>query len=93
MNIINAETVYQTLIGAYEEKYNVPGVENAFAEGSQCDRLYQQVYEANCRLCERLGQQDEDPDVELIVNNLLEITRVLCLEMYRYGGLFPPGKA
>ena len=89
MNMITAETVYETLIGDYEEKYNVPGVDNAFAEGSECDRLYQEVYEANRRLCERLGREDEDPDVELILGNLLEITRRLCLEMYRYGQQFP----
>ena len=88
MNILNAENVYETLIGAYEEAYGIPGVDNALAEGSECDRLYRQVYDANRRLCERLGQAEEDPDVELIISNLLAMTKLLCLEMYHYGGHF-----
>ena len=87
MNILNAENVYQTLMGNLPEEYVIPGVEDAFAEGSQCSQLYRQIYWANQRLCARLGRSDEDKDVELIINNFLELNRILCLEMYRYGQL------
>ena len=85
MNILNAENVFETLTGSLCEEYGIPGVENAFATGSRCDRLYSQIYDANGRLCKRLGQIDEDPDVELIINNFMEINRILCLKMYGYG--------
>lgn len=89
MNILNAENVFDTLTGSLCEEYTIPGVENAFAPGGDCDRLYRQVYEANCRLCDRLGKNDGDPDVELIINNLLQINRILSLKMYHYGRLDP----
>ena len=88
MNNITAESVYETLTDVLNEPYQVPGVENAFAEGTLCTGLYREVYEANLRLCERLGQPEDDPDVELIINNLLQINKHLCLRMYHYGQAF-----
>ena len=88
MNILNAENVYLTLTGELLDEFVIPGVENAFARGSQCDLLYEQIYDANQRLCARLGQTDDDPDVELIINNFFEMNRILCLEMYRYGQIY-----
>lgn len=85
MNILNEENVYQTLLGNLYDEYVIPGVENAFAQGSRCSELYRQIYWANRRLCFRLGKMDEDSDVELIISNFLELNRILCLEMYRYG--------
>lgn len=85
MNAVKAEAIYQTLTGSTVEACQVPGVENAFADGSACAALYEQIYYANQRLCERLGQIDSDPDVELIINNFLEINKQLCLKMYHYG--------
>lgn len=79
MNTTIAEDVYNTLTDALLPPYQVPGVENAFAEGSLCDRLYAEIYQANQRLCARLGQPESDPDVELIINNFLEINKHLCL--------------
>ena len=88
MNKTTAESVYETLTDALNEPYQISGVENAFAEGSFCDRLYDEVYQANIRLCERLGQPEADPDVETIINNLLAINKHLCLKMYHYGHIF-----
>ena len=85
MNSITSEAIYQTLTGSTAEAYQVPGVENAFAEGSPCAVLYRQIYQANQRLCARLGQTDSDPDVESIIDSFLEINKYLCLKMYQYG--------
>lgn len=84
MDNIAAQSIYLTLTDALTEPYRVPGVENAFADGTPCAKLYKEIYEANQRICSRLGQQDDDPDVELIINNLLSITNLLCLKMYHY---------
>jgi len=62
-------------------------VKNEFAEGEVCSRLYQEVYDANRRICERLGVE-EDKDVELIISNLLQIGEYECMKMYDYGIIF-----
>ena len=62
-------------------------VENEFADGKLCGRLYEEVYSANCRLCKRLGVE-EDHDVETIISNLLDIGKYECMKMYDYGILF-----
>lgn len=59
-------------------------VENEFARGKKCCELYEQVYEAERRLCKRLNV-DEDPDVELIVGHMFEIARILSTKMYDCG--------
>ncbi len=65
-------------------------VENEFSEGSFCEEMYEKVYHANCRLCERLGVE-EDRDVESIIGNLIDIGKHLAMKMYDYGALFSRG--
>lgn len=79
---MHAEKVYLSMLGELLEPMS--GVKNAFAPGQPCDVLYQQIYDANRRLCQRLGVE-EDADVECIVDCFFEITRELCLRMYRMG--------
>lgn len=62
-------------------------IENIFAEGSVCDNTYQEVYDAKCRLCQRLGVQ-EDEDVERIIIDLLTIGKYMSMRMFDYGVLF-----
>ena len=64
-----------------------PASKNAFAEGAHCAVLYEQIYLANQRLCDRLSIQ-EDPDVELIVGNFFEILREVSIQMFIYGQQF-----
>ena len=78
MNI--SELVYESLIG--ELIVPIKDVPNAFEPGSYCETRYQQVLEAYERLRGRLGVADEDPDIEIIIDSLLEIQRKLCLEMF-----------
>lgn len=79
------EMVYLTLLGEVSAPYRIPGVENAYAEGSQCDLLYQNLSDAYERLRIRLGINGEDDDTELIIGNLLTIQHTLCLKMFHYG--------
>ena len=74
--------IYETMLG--EQIDPLPGIPNAFADGGKCARLYSEIYEAVQRLSDRLGAE-EDPDVEVILNNFWDINRELCLRMYRYG--------
>ena len=86
MDVQRAEQIYYTLIGLMEEEYCVPGVENLFAEGSECDRAYEQMLDAYARLCNRLDVVEEDADVEIIIDALLKIQRLIAMKMFEYGG-------
>ena len=81
------EDIYYTLCGEICEDDAVPSVENAYGEGSDCDVLYNEMSQAYARLRNRLGVVDEDADVEVIINNLLGIQRILCEKMFLYGRL------
>ena len=62
-------------------------VADEYAAGSKCDQLYEEAYEANRRICQRLGVE-EDRDVEIIMRNLLDIGKHLSMKMYDYGANF-----
>lgn len=85
-----AEDVYFTLQGEACEP--IPGVENAFADGAVCDRCYSEMLDAYARLRDRLGVQDEDADVEIIINALRTITDELCYRMFSYGAQLGSGE-
>ncbi len=85
------DRVYDLLTGECSPTANDPIVENMFAEGRICEELYNDVYEANLRLCERLGVQ-EDVDVELIINSLLRISKLLSRKMFQYGAKYQSGQ-
>ena len=83
--MFNAEEVYDTLLGEYVDGAEVPGVQNIYAPGGPCDRNYTAMLEAYERLCRRLNCRDEDPDVEIIIDSLLENQRMIALKMFEYG--------
>lgn len=82
--------IYEKMNGFLEpwcyDSYIVQFVEDEFADGMPCEQLYRQVYDANCRLCDRLGVA-EDSDVELIIDCLLKIAKQLSMKMYDYGAM------
>ena len=86
-----ANKVYDLLTGEEVPVAGLSVVKNMFADGRTCEELYTAVYEANLRLCGRLGVQ-EDPDVELIINSLLRISRLLGLKMFQYGVKYQSGQ-
>lgn len=85
------ELVYDLMNGSISPEEN-PGwdsgvVENEFAEGKPCERYYRAVFEANQRICSRLGVE-EDRDVECIISSMLEIVRIQAFRMFDYGILY-----
>lgn len=82
------QLIYELMIGAYDleqvQFQESKIVEDEFAEGKPCAELYRSVFEANRRLCERLGV-DEDEDVETIINCMNDIAHILAMKMYDYG--------
>ena len=79
---MDIELVYLSMMG--ELTHPLEGVPNAFAAGQPCENLYRQIYEAKCRLCDRLVE-DENADLESILDYFFEINRELCLRMYHLG--------
>lgn len=59
-------------------------MKDEFTEDSFCSKHYKEVYDANRRICDRLGV-DEDKDVETMIAGLLEIGKYQCFKMYDYG--------
>ena len=90
MNEKQIEDIYYTLIGTMQEQFRVPGVDNLFAEGSECMNRYCQMLAAYERLCDRLGVIDEDEDVEIIIDALMTIERKVSMKMFEYGIKFSP---
>lgn len=82
------EMIYDLMIGAYDVKrFHFPlaeFIEDEYATGKECDKLYGEIYRANRRVCKRLGV-DEDSDVELIIGNMDSICRILAYKMFDYG--------
>jgi hypothetical protein len=82
------ERIFGLMNGWYElEGTFIPEssmVENEFADGKPCAALYQEVFNANRRLCDRLGV-DEDKDIEHLINNMQDIAKILAMKMFDYG--------
>ena len=51
---------------------------------------YSNASDAYMRLCQRLGVEDEDEDVEIIFDSFMNITKILCLKMFFYGSTLSP---
>lgn len=62
-------------------------VENEYEQNKFCNRAYEEIYNANQRLCRRLNAE-EDTDVKCIISNLLDIQSYLCMKMYDYAVYF-----
>ena len=81
------DDIYMTLQGELIPEAAVPGVENLFEEGKPCYVHYGNMLRAYERLCQRLGENEDDPDVEIIISSFMAITNILAKRMFAYGAL------
>lgn len=86
MNQPFIDDIYSSVIG--DLIIPVQGVENMFTQGSECDTLYGEVFDAYERIKNRLCVKAEDDDCELIINSLMDIGRIVAYRMYEYGAKF-----
>lgn len=88
---MNPNTVYDMVIGSIAEdkvSEEYAKIKNKFAEGSECDKLYEDVYEAKQRISQKLHKVgEEDADVELIINHMFDICRIVGIKMFEYGAI------
>lgn len=80
--------VYESLLGDLVPEYALDWVEDIFVPGHPCYDSYSQMREAYLRVCARLGSREEDADLEIMVNTMLDLCRVVALEMFRYGRIY-----
>ena len=80
-----AEQVYDCLLGQIVSEKALDWVENIYTDGSEYDRNYAAVLAAYARLCNRLGVDEEDTDVEIIINALLKNEQIVALKMFESG--------
>ena len=85
--------IYDLMNGHYDlDKFDCEEssvVENEFAEGRYCEKLYSEMLAAYGRICQRLHEPSgEDRDVEIIINNLLDMGRYQSMKMFNYGAFF-----
>lgn len=78
-----AQRVYDLVMGYDEQPHSELPIENLFAEGAPCDTLYEEIYAANLRLCQRLGVE-EDRDIQLILQRSEQINRLVAEKMFYY---------
>jgi hypothetical protein len=81
------ETVYHTVAGYVTGPAALPGVENAFASGTRCEGLYNEMYDL---LATRFDPDDDDdaPVLEQILSHMDGIQKELCFRMFRLGMRF-----
>lgn len=77
--------VYESLTGELLPEYALDWVEDIFVPGHPCYEEYRIMREAYQRVCIRLGNGEEDQDLEIMVNALLSHCRIIAAEMFRYG--------
>ena len=88
---MNTNTVYEMVMGVITESDIPEGyakIQNEFSEGSECDKLYEEIYEAKQRISHKLHKAgEEDADVELIINHMFDICRIVSTKMFEYGAI------
>ncbi len=87
------ELVYELVCGNLElddkaaQKYSM--IKDEFREGSECTLAYNRMLDAYSRICLRQQEPEwEDPDVEIIINELMDMGKRIALKMFDYGILF-----
>ncbi len=88
MNTELWKQIYESLTCHTADPWRMPGVVNAFSDGSYCMEQYRKMRDAYDRLCDRLCVVDEDKDVETIILCYMNIQTELCRLMFLYGQQF-----
>ena len=88
---MSPDMVYQILLGRVDlERTVVPAnvdIPDMFAKGTECARLYNEMYKTRAKLENRLGTTD-DPDVQCMIECMEAMNRCIAKEMYRLGALY-----
>lgn len=85
---MKGEMIYNIINGFWDlNAVSIPenmDLTDEFAEGTECCKLIDKVYQAKKNICEKL-REDENVDIEIIFDGMEEIMRIISLKMYEYG--------
>ena len=81
------EWAYESMACFLEKEERMPGVEDAFREGSCCEAYYRQIWDIYERLCDSLSAE-EVADMNRMINAFDALQKELCYRMYHYGAVF-----
>ena len=80
------EIIYNQINGVYVSDI-CEGAKDETSEGGKLGILIEQAYEARNHICERLGIDPEDPDMEQLISGFEKFSRAYGKLMYHYGYL------
>ncbi|MEF9975885.1 MAG: hypothetical protein RRY03_03690 [Oscillospiraceae bacterium] len=78
---MNFETMYNQICGLEE---NGGIIADEFTPFSECGRMSQEIYEARKRLGARLGTDEEDEDLMILVTNYEAMQQIVAQKVYEY---------
>lgn len=82
------EWVYETMGCLLIPECRLPWVEEIFVPGHPYYESYCDMRSAYARIAHRLGAEEEDQDLEIVVDSLLEHGRIGAMKMFEYGRLY-----
>ena len=80
-----AQTVYDSLHGFLIPACNLPWVEMVFRPGHPSHNYYAQMLTIKRRIAARLGNSEEDRELEALIDCSLAYSKAIALEMFRHG--------
>lgn len=80
-----AETVYDSLHGFLIPACSLPWVEMVFHPGHPSHDNYEQMLHLKERIAARLGDCEEDRELEAMIDCALAYSKAIALEMFRCG--------
>ena len=83
-----AETVYDSLHGFLIPACSLPWVEMVFHPGHPSHDNYAQMLHLKEQIAERLGDGEEDRELEAMIDCALAYSKAIALEMFRNGQVF-----
>ena len=78
------EAIYESMIGMLKPEYRLDWVEDAFVEGTVLYQSYERIWQAEDRICWRLGLECTigDPDMGAILGGITTMKRDIGRRMF-----------
>ena len=79
------QKVYDSMLADMYKEYRLPWVPNFCDPDSPYAKAYGEMLEASWRICERLGKDGEDDDVDCMRNAYEEMQKLIAWQMFVSG--------
>ena len=82
------QKVYDSMLADMYKEYRLPWVPNFCDPDSPYAKAYGEMLEASWRICERLGKDGEDDDVDCMRNAYEEMQKLIAWQMFVSGSVY-----